>query len=140
MFFPPRTCTIRPNGHAGVGSRTRPSAASGSREGANSPTDSQPKSGQLSAKGTTSPPRNPSRAAGKIVASESGSAKIGALISAQPYMPDQRRGSAAPVAGECVVADDLKPMLTKLLASDDEKKFFFAYGAGHRKDGKGDGE
>src|SRR5262249_32717679 len=52
MSFPPRTCTIRPNGHAGVGSRTRSSAESGSREGANSPTDSQPKSGHHSAKGT----------------------------------------------------------------------------------------
>ncbi|MCI0684622.1 MAG: hypothetical protein L0Y71_21135 [Gemmataceae bacterium] len=39
------------------------------------------------------------------------------------------------------MADNLlRPMLTKLLASKGEKKFFFAYGAGKRKDGKGDGE
>src|SRR5262245_34215010 len=38
------------------------------------------------------------------------------------------------------MADDLKPMLTKVLASEGKKKFFFAYGAGKRKDGKGDGE
>ena len=31
-------------------------------------------------------------------------------------------------------------MLTKVLASGGEKKFFFAYGAGKRKDGKGDGQ
>src|SRR5262245_4368093 len=37
------------------------------------------------------------------------------------------------------MADDLKPMLTKVLASGGEKKFFFAYGAGKRKDGKGEG-
>src|SRR4051812_20714965 len=38
------------------------------------------------------------------------------------------------------MADDLKPTLTKVLASAGKKKFFFAYGTGKRKDGKGDGE
>jgi hypothetical protein len=38
------------------------------------------------------------------------------------------------------MADDLKPTLTKVLASKGEKKFCFAYGAGKRKDGQGDGE
>jgi hypothetical protein len=38
------------------------------------------------------------------------------------------------------VADELKPMLSKVLASGGQKKFFFAYGLGRRKDGKGDGE
>jgi hypothetical protein len=38
------------------------------------------------------------------------------------------------------MADDLKPMLTKVLASGGEKKFFFAFGSGKRKDGKGEGE
>src|SRR5262249_2298817 len=56
----------RPNGHAGVGSRTRPRAESGSGEGANAPTDSQPKSGQHSAEGTTGSGRSgPRRTAGR---------------------------------------------------------------------------
>ncbi len=38
------------------------------------------------------------------------------------------------------MADDLKSVLTKVLASGGEKKFFFAYGMGKRKDGKGEGE
>ena len=38
------------------------------------------------------------------------------------------------------MADDLKPMLAKVLASEGKKEFFFAYGTGRRKDGKGDGE
>ena len=38
------------------------------------------------------------------------------------------------------MADDLKDMLKKVLTSKGEKKFFFAYGLGKRKDGKGDGE
>src|SRR5262245_29854260 len=37
------------------------------------------------------------------------------------------------------MADDLKPMLTRVLASAGRKKFHFAYGTGKRKDGKGDG-
>jgi hypothetical protein len=38
------------------------------------------------------------------------------------------------------MANDLKDMLKKLLTFKGEKKFFFAYGTGKRKDGKGDGE
>lgn len=38
------------------------------------------------------------------------------------------------------MADDLKSMLTKVLSNGGKKKFYFAYGAGKRKDGKGDGE
>ncbi len=38
------------------------------------------------------------------------------------------------------MAVDLKSMLTKVLSNGGEKKFFFAYGTGKRKDGKGDGE
>src|SRR5262245_7999895 len=37
-------------------------------------------------------------------------------------------------------AEDLKSTLKRVLASGGEKKFFFAYGTGKRKDGKGDGE
>ena len=38
------------------------------------------------------------------------------------------------------MANDLKPMLSKVLSSGGEKKFFFAYGVGKRKDKKADGE
>jgi hypothetical protein len=38
------------------------------------------------------------------------------------------------------MAGDLKDFLKKVLASKGEKKFFFAYGAGKRKDKKGEGE
>jgi hypothetical protein len=38
------------------------------------------------------------------------------------------------------MADDLKDMLKKVLASAGKKKFFFAYGSGKRKDKKGEGE
>src|SRR5262245_49652357 len=37
------------------------------------------------------------------------------------------------------MADDLKPMLAKVMSSAGKKKFYFAYGMGKRKDGKGDG-
>src|SRR5579871_1166811 len=38
------------------------------------------------------------------------------------------------------MGDDLKPMLSKLLATEGQKRYFFAYGVGKRKDGNGDGE
>ncbi len=38
------------------------------------------------------------------------------------------------------MADELKSMLTKVLSNGGKKKFFFAYGTGKRKDGKGEGE
>jgi hypothetical protein len=38
------------------------------------------------------------------------------------------------------MANDLKDKLKKLLASQGQKRFYFAYGVGKRKDGKGEGE
>jgi hypothetical protein len=38
------------------------------------------------------------------------------------------------------MAGELKPMLAKVLTSGGEKKYFFAYGTGKRKDGNGEGD
>src|SRR5262245_60438433 len=37
------------------------------------------------------------------------------------------------------MAEDLKPSLQRVITNKGKKKFFFAYGTGKRKDGKGDG-
>src|SRR5262249_23269693 len=57
--------------------------------------------------------------------------------------PQQQRLAKNPTSvtkGGIPVANDLKPMLARVLASGGDKKFFFAYGVGKRKDKKGDGE